>query len=175
MNRQARAVNAGVLGAVLMLGLLACAPRATPPSLTGAVEPLALANLVGPFPRGVLERIVTEEIGAHPALRDRLRVLPLDAVERALGSTPQNFNAADYARLETTLGARLFLSGRVAFGTTTRQAVFRLFRTRGLVGEYGAETNAGIFFYRLPVQPEDAREVIRLMLDRLAAGLLEEK
>jgi hypothetical protein len=162
---------------IVLLGLvmLACAPQATTPAFNGNAEPLALANLVGPFPRGILERIVTEETNLNPILRDRVRILPTDAVERTLGSTPQNFTAADYTRLETTLGAKLFLSGRVAFGTTTRQAVFRLFRQNGLIGEYGAETNSGILFYRLPVQPEDAREVIRLMLNRLATGLLEAK
>ncbi len=161
--------------ALLGLVLLACAPRAATPAFNGNAEPLALANLVGPFPRGTLEQIVTEEINLNPILRERVRVLPVNTVERTLGSTPQNFTAADYTRLETTLGATLFLSGRVAFGTTTRQAVFRLFRRNGLIGEYAAETTSGILFYRLPVQPEDAREVIRLMLNRLATGLLEAK
>ena len=166
---------AWIPGVVLLGLMLACAPRASTPAFDGDAEPLALANLVGPFPRGILERIVAEEISLNPILRDRVRALPVDAVERTLGSTPQNFTAADYTRLETALGAKLFLSGRVAFGTTTRQAVFRLFRRSGLVGEYAAETNSGILFYRLPVQPEDAREVIRLMLNRLATGLLEVK
>lgn len=152
--------------------LLACSPRANPAPFTGEPQRLAVSSLVSPFPRGALERIVTEEIEANPALRARVRVIPQTELERALGGVPpQNWSAANFAQLEASLNARLFLAGRVALSAGARQAVMRLSSPRGLIGEYAGETTAFLVLYREPPQAEDAREVIRQALERMAAGL----
>jgi hypothetical protein len=156
----------------LMLGLLACAPSATPAPFTGEPQHLAISSLVSPFSRGTLERIVTEEIEATPALRARVSVIPQAELERALGGVPpQNWSAANFAQLESSLNATLFLSGRVALSASTRQAVLRLSNPRGLIGDYVGETTSLLVYYRVPPQAEDAREVIRQALEHLIAGL----
>jgi hypothetical protein len=156
----------------LMLGLLACAPRANPEPFTGEPRRLAISSLVSPFPRGSLERIVTEEINANPALQARISVIPPAELERELGGPPpQNWSAANFLELEASLNAQLFLSGRIALSATTRQAVFRLSSSRGFLSDYAGETISLLVYYRMPPQVEDAREVIRQALERLVVGL----
>lgn len=162
-----------LLIACIGIVLSACAPRSAPAPFTGEVQRLAVSSLVSPFPRGPLEGIVNEEILANGTLRARVRVIPADELERALGGPPpQNWSAANFAQLQS-LNARLFLSGRVALSASSRQAVIRLSSPGGLIGEYAAETTPFLIAYRQPAQAEDAREVIRLALERLAAGLVE--
>lgn len=163
-------------GALLIgvLALIACAPRTAPVPFTGTAQRLAVSSLVSPFARGALERIVREEIAANPTLRARVDVIPQDQLERALGgSPPQNWSAANFMQLGADLNASLFLSGRVALSASTRQASLRLSSPRGLIGEYTAETTAFLIAYPEAIKPEDARDVIRLALERLGAGLAE--
>ncbi len=155
-----------------LLWLLACSPSATPAPFTGEPQRLAISSLVSPFPGGSVERLVTEEINANPALRARLRVIPQAELEGALGGAPpQNWSAENFAQLQASLNASLFLSGRIALSASTRQAVMRLSSPRGLIGQYLAETTSFLVYYRVPPQIEDAREVIRQALERLAGGL----
>ncbi len=157
---------------LLALGLFACSPSANPASFTGEPQRLAISSLVSPFPRGTLEGIVTEEINANPALKARVRVIPQSELERELGGAPpQNWSAANFAQLQVSLNASLFLSGRIALSASTRQAVMRLSSSRGLIGQYVGETTSLLVYYRVPPQAEDARDVIRGALERLAEGL----
>ena len=135
---------------------------------------IAVASLASPQPAGSLEKILLEEIKQHPTLNARLEVIAPERLREALGGPPpQQWNAGLFEQLERELGAKLFLSGSVALGETARQARLRLARRDGLVGSFDGETTIvlGLIPYRQPAQPEDAREVIRLALERLAAGL----
>lgn len=159
---------------ILALGLIACAPRNAPVAFSGEPQRLAVSSLVSPFARGSLERILREEILANPTLKARVAVIPQDELERALGGPPpQNWSAANFAQLQASLNAGLFLSGRVALSASTRQASLRLSNPRGLIGEYAAETAAFLVPYAEPAKPEDARDAIRLALERLGAGLVD--
>jgi hypothetical protein len=154
------------------LALVACAPSAKPAPFTGEPQRLAMASLVSPFPRGTLERIVTEEINANPALRARVRVIPPPELEGALGGLPpQNWSAQNFLALESNLNAKLFLSGRIALSETTRQAGLRLSSSRSLIGDFVGETTSVLVYYRVPPQAEDARDVVRAALNRMAEGL----
>ena len=159
---------------IAFLGLVACAPRAAPVPFAGEPQRLAISSLVSPFARGSLERILREEILANPTLKVRVVVIPQDELERALGGPPpQNWSAANFAQLQTSLNATLFLSGRAALSASTRQASLRLSSPRGLIGEYTAETTAFLVPYAEPAKSEDARDAIRLALERMGAGLVD--
>ena len=162
--------------ALLALAILAaCAPQPAAPSpQAGPRERLAVASIASALPAGTLERIVAEELEANPTLRARLEVIPADRLREALGGpAPQQWNAGLYERLERGASVTLFLSGAVALGENARQARFRLARRDGPVGTFEGETTTvlGLIPYRQPAQPEDAREVIRLAFQRMAAGL----